>query len=130
MVEFRRAIKLNSKNEIATYNLAVLTALHGTHEKAIPLYRKVLELNPENLKALTNLGVLLNKMKRHREALKLLEEAQRLAPRLSIIQVNRAVSLFHLGQKEASHELLRKVIAAEKNDEVRSLAQAMLKGYR
>jgi tetratricopeptide (TPR) repeat protein len=109
---YRQAVQLDSSNEKAPYNLAVVLAGQGKIDEAIARYRQALALNPAMAEAHRDLGEALLHAGRVAEAKAELEQALRLAP----------------GDPEAEHQLGRAAGAAGEWDQAVAHYSRALRG--
>ncbi|MEO8502564.1 MAG: sulfatase-like hydrolase/transferase [Acidobacteriota bacterium] len=97
---FTRALALDPRNAVTANNLGNALRTSGRIDEAAAAYGKALELAPDYADALNGLGALDVARQRPAEGLALLERAHALDPGKQEIQLNIAVALELLGERD------------------------------
>jgi len=90
---YREAIRLDSQNAAARYNLGNALQLRQRHEDAIAAYREAISLVPSQTQFHNNLGVVLGKLGDHEGAIAAYREAIKLAPTIAKSHNNLGIML-------------------------------------
>lgn len=127
--EFLRALELDPKNLIATYNLACVLERLGDRDAAATRYGALLALQPKHFQGLINLAVIENQRKNFTASMKLLDRAEALMPGTTLISLNRSIALHGVGRTQEAGALLQRVMARETDPQLREAARGLLESW-
>lgn len=106
--ELQLAIRLNPRDAVARYRLAILLSLvAGRFEEALVHARRAVELDPLAPLPLTQLGLVLMAARRHDEAVEAFRQAIGLAPLLFLPNFYLGVLYHHLGRTDEGIKLIQ-----------------------
>jgi arylsulfatase A-like enzyme/cytochrome c-type biogenesis protein CcmH/NrfG len=108
--EFRATIAGDSRNARAYNNLGNVLRAMSRDTEAAEAYRKAIELAPRYADPLNGLGALLVAGGRSREAIPYFDTALRIAPGFYEAQLNRAIALQVVGDREGAAAELKRLL--------------------
>jgi hypothetical protein len=106
----RHAIKVDSDNGMAHYNLGVILHEHGRYDESLPEFREAVRCDPEDSASQMNLGLVLVDKGEFREALGHLRAAARLDPKNANAQFSYGNGLIRCNRYRESIAVLRKAV--------------------
>jgi len=108
--EFRATIAADSRNARAYNNLGNVLRAMSRDTEAADAYRKAIELAPRYADPLNGLGALLVAAGRAREAIPYFDAALRIAPDFYETQLNHAIALQVVGDREGAAAELKRLL--------------------
>jgi len=126
---FKKAFEIDQHYN-ASYNLAKMNFERGKLEPALEYVGKSLQKYPRSLLAWNLQGLILDTQGRTDEAISSYQQALKIVPNEENVNFNLAVAHFRRGDKARVKEILDRVLAATKNEELRRRVRDLLEKLR
>ena len=118
---FKSAIKLNSKESVYFFNLAIALNEIGNHQEALINYEKTIKLDSQNVYAWLNYGNVYRNLKKFKESINCYQKALKIKEDFDDAKLNIGLSLIDLTQYEESIKNFKDILI-KNNNNVNALA--------
>lgn len=119
--QFKQALRYDSENSIATYNLAHSYALAGLSEEAVVGFQRTLQLDPNESRAHVGLGIAFQLKGRWEEAISQYEQALEINPTDSLALSNLGAAFLSQGRIDEALSSLRRALEIRPSASVHQL---------